>query len=230
MTVRDVLEFQRTGMAGLLSTAVGKYQILRGTLLDIVKSGTISLDDKFDDVTQDKAAAWLWNRRIDEGKGDVGRTMEALGNEWEIIKKSPAIAAEVRKSLEAGGMKYTGVGKPLTEDSGASDLDGALKVGRDRAAQIMPGNEEFANNVDRSIRTKYDALKAAGRIKALILKHCIRATGRCSTEVTINRGKGNVKPCNSNVLFRRGIVADAVRSSGSGEVQDWGEDAPKLLR
>ena len=166
MTVRDVLEFQRTGMAGLLSTAVGKYQILRGTLLDIVKSGTISLDDKFDDVTQDKAAAWLWNRRIDEGKGDVGRTMEALGNEWEIIKKSPAIAAEVRKSLEAGGMKYTGVGKPLTEDSGASDLDGALKVGRDRAAQIMPGNEEFANNVDRSIRTKYDVLKADGQRRA----------------------------------------------------------------
>jgi len=166
MTVQDVLDFQRTGMAGHASTAVGKYQILRGTLSDIVKSGTISLDDKFDDVTQDKAAAWLWNRRIAEGKGDVGRTMEALGNEWEIIKKDPTIAADVRKYLENGGMRNTGVGKPLTEDSTTGDLDGALAAGRSRAEQVMPGNEEFANNVDRSIRTKYDGLKADGQRRA----------------------------------------------------------------
>lgn len=167
MTVGDVLEYQKTNIgADGHSLAVGKYQIKRATLADIVRSGTISVDDKFDDVTQDKAAAWLWNRRIDEGKGDVGRTMEALGNEWEIIKKSPAVAAAVRKSLEAGGMKYTGVGKPLTEDSTSADLDGALKVGRDKAGQILPGNEEFANNVDRSIRTKYDALRSDGQRRA----------------------------------------------------------------
>jgi len=166
MSVADVLEFQRTGMAGHRSTAVGKYQVLRETLSDAVKAGAVSPDDKFDDVTQDKVGAWLWNRRIAEGKGDINKTMDALGNEWEIIKKSPAIAADVRKFLENGGMKNTGVGKPLTEDSTTGDLDGALAAGKSAAERAMPGNEEFATNVERSVRTQFDRLKTDGTRRA----------------------------------------------------------------
>jgi hypothetical protein len=64
MTVQEVLKFQQ-GMLnrGHESTAVGKYQIIRGTLQSLVDDGAVALNETFSPATQDRLAIALLNRR-----------------------------------------------------------------------------------------------------------------------------------------------------------------------
>jgi hypothetical protein len=87
MTVAEVLEFQSsmTGR-GHESTAVGKYQIIRGTLQDLVKSGAVSLNDVFSPATQDRLAIALLNRRgyqrYLQGNMSVDQFADRVAMEW----------------------------------------------------------------------------------------------------------------------------------------------------
>ena len=64
MTVAEVLDLQsRMRGMGHETSAVGKYQILRGTLLGIMDSAGVSMKDKFDQTTQDKLGVALLKRR-----------------------------------------------------------------------------------------------------------------------------------------------------------------------
>lgn len=87
MTVAQVMAFQDTMRArGHETTALGKYQIIKGTLAGIVKSGAISPNDKFNALTQDKAAIHLMNMRGREKykSGKITQDMYAnnLAKEW----------------------------------------------------------------------------------------------------------------------------------------------------
>jgi muramidase (phage lysozyme) len=87
MTVGQVLEFQR-GMLkrGHESTAVGKYQIIRKTLEGLIQRGVVSLNDKFDQSTQDKAALGLLDVRKRQDfltkKIDAETYANNLAKEW----------------------------------------------------------------------------------------------------------------------------------------------------
>lgn len=93
MTVADVLDFQ-LGMikSGHESSAVGKYQIIRKTLEGIVDSGAISLNDKFDPETQDKAAMKLLSNRgrdkFKRGEITAAQYMDNLAQEWASLPMS----------------------------------------------------------------------------------------------------------------------------------------------
>jgi hypothetical protein len=65
MTVLEVLKFQSSmrGALGLESSAVGKYQIIQGTLQSLVSQGHVSLDEQFSPAVQDRLAIALLNRR-----------------------------------------------------------------------------------------------------------------------------------------------------------------------
>ena len=87
MTVGEVLEFQKQMIAnGHESTAVGKYQIINGTLRGLVKQGFADVSDKFDSSTQDKLAVGLLKRRgLDDymsGKMDANAFADRLSMEW----------------------------------------------------------------------------------------------------------------------------------------------------
>lgn len=87
MTVAQVLQFQDTMRArGHETTALGKYQIIKGTLAGVVKSGAIGLNDRFDAQTQDKAALHLMNMRGREkyktGKMSTDQYANNLAKEW----------------------------------------------------------------------------------------------------------------------------------------------------
>jgi muramidase (phage lysozyme) len=87
MTIAEVLEFQ-SGMPGRghESTAVGKYQIIRGTLQDLVKSGAVSMNDVFSPATQDRLAITLLNRRgyqrYLQGNMSVDQFADRVAMEW----------------------------------------------------------------------------------------------------------------------------------------------------
>jgi muramidase (phage lysozyme) len=112
MTVSEVLAYQEDMKAsGHLSSAAGKYQILKGTLRSLVREGAIKLEDKYDEATQEKAAEALLERRglsdYLAGKIPLTKFMRNLGDEWEILKKSPTAYHKTMKELEvlkaAGG-------------------------------------------------------------------------------------------------------------------------------
>lgn len=105
MTVGEVLDFQK-GMlrAGNASSAAGKYQIVSTTLRSLVREGVVKLDEKYDENTQERLADALLERRgfndFMAGKLPAKKFLKNLGNEWEIIKKSPAYAHKVLAALE----------------------------------------------------------------------------------------------------------------------------------
>lgn len=105
MTIGEVLDFQK-GMlrAGNPSSAAGKYQIVSTTLKSLVREGVVKMDDKYDANTQERLADALLERRglndFMAGKLPARQFLKRLGNEWEIIKKSPTYAKRVIAELE----------------------------------------------------------------------------------------------------------------------------------
>jgi len=107
MTVAQVLEFQR-GMLGQghETTAVGKYQIIRGTLQGLVKNGAATLDEKFSPAKQDQLAIALLNgrgyQRYLQGKLSVDSFADNLAREFASFP------------LSSGRSAYAGVGSNKT--------------------------------------------------------------------------------------------------------------------
>lgn len=87
MTVAQVLDYQ-SGMRsrGHESTAVGKYQIIQGTLRGLLDRGVVGPDDKFSPSTQDKLATALMEGRglnkYQEGKLPADIFADNLAKEW----------------------------------------------------------------------------------------------------------------------------------------------------
>lgn len=105
MTIAEVLDYQK-GMlrAGNPSSAAGKYMIVSKTLRSLVNEGVVKLDEKYDQNTQERLADALLERRgfqdFQNGKLPVRKFLKNLGDEWEIIKRSPKYAKQVLAALE----------------------------------------------------------------------------------------------------------------------------------
>jgi len=112
MTVAEVLEYQR-GMRqrGHESTAVGKYQIIKGTLESLIKEGYASPSDKFNASIQDRLATGLLKRRglekYQSGKLSKDQFADNLSKEWASLP------------YNTGQSYYAGVGS--NKSSGSRD-------------------------------------------------------------------------------------------------------------
>lgn len=110
-TVGEVLQMQGQMLrGGHESTAVGKYQIVRKTLQGLVKSGVVSLTDRFDKNTQDRLGTALLKRRgLDSylsGKMDADTFADNLSKEW------AALPFRTSRSFYAGvGSNRSGVAR-----------------------------------------------------------------------------------------------------------------------
>jgi len=87
MTVAEVLNFQSNMRGrGHESSAVGRYQIIKGTLESLVNQGAASPNEKFSPATQDKLAVALLNRRgyqsYLQGKLSADQFADRLAMEW----------------------------------------------------------------------------------------------------------------------------------------------------
>ena len=112
MTIAEVLEYQR-GMRqrGHESTAVGKYQIIKGTLESLIKEGYASPSDKFNASIQDRLATGLLKRRglekYQSGKLSKDQFADNLSKEWASLP------------YNTGQSYYAGVGS--NKSSGSRD-------------------------------------------------------------------------------------------------------------
>ena len=110
LTVAQVLDYQKGMKArGHESTAVGKYQIIRGTLEGLVKAGYASMDDLFSPKTQDKLAMGLLKiRGLDSflsGKITKEQFADNLSKEWASLP------------YKTGASYYAGVGSNKSSGS-----------------------------------------------------------------------------------------------------------------
>ena len=93
MTIEEVLNYQ-SGMRarGHASTAVGRYQFLKGTLEDLVKQSGISTSEKFTPEVQDKLASILVDRagyqQFKEGKIGIEQFQSKLAGTWASLPKA----------------------------------------------------------------------------------------------------------------------------------------------
>ena len=92
MTIADVMKLQDDMIAkGYKSTAVGKYQIIKGTLQGLVKKLNIDPNTKFDQATQDRLADELIRQRgfadFQSGKLTKEQFMGNLSQEWAALPK-----------------------------------------------------------------------------------------------------------------------------------------------
>jgi muramidase (phage lysozyme) len=98
MTIAQVLEYQ-SGMIkrGHETTAVGKYQIVRGTLNGLLKQGVVSPTDTFSPSTQDKLAVALLNQlgwsKFQNGKISADQMADALAKVWSALPLSSGQSA-----------------------------------------------------------------------------------------------------------------------------------------
>lgn len=107
MTVAEVLDWQdRSVAAGSRSSAAGKYQVIRGTLRDEVRNGTVSMNDRFTPAVQDKIAVSRMNYRglgaYQAGLIDETEFGQRLSMEWASL---PALTTD-RSGRSAKGQSY----------------------------------------------------------------------------------------------------------------------------
>ncbi len=87
MSVQDVLDWQARSIgAGSRSSAAGRYQVLRRTLLDAVRRGVVGTNERFSPDVQDRIALDLANRRglsrYQAGKMTATDFANSLAREW----------------------------------------------------------------------------------------------------------------------------------------------------
>lgn len=92
MTIADVLEWQKQFVAqGNPSSAVGRYQIIRPTLVGLVEQLDIKPNDRFDEAMQNRLAITLMERRgsVDFIKANLSAENFAheLSKEWAALPK-----------------------------------------------------------------------------------------------------------------------------------------------
>lgn len=87
MSIRSLREWQDASVkAGSVSSAAGRYQIIRKTVDSLLEQGVVKPYDKFDEPTQDRMAVALLKRRglDDWAKGRIsdGAFANNLAREW----------------------------------------------------------------------------------------------------------------------------------------------------
>lgn len=105
MTLQQVLDWQQAYVAqGSVSSAVGKYQIIEGTLRGLITDNNIELSRLFDESLQDELAILLIERRGSEAYASSTISREDfaanLAKEWAALPK--IVGSDPEQSYYAG--------------------------------------------------------------------------------------------------------------------------------
>ena len=100
MKIKEILHSQSLNRNDKFKIhAVGKYQIVRDTLIFLIDKNILDVNDYFTEENQDKAAIYLIERRIKNN--DNKKTLKGLKKEW--IGLSKYKDKEILKNLDIKG-------------------------------------------------------------------------------------------------------------------------------
>jgi len=118
MTVNDVQSLQKEMVKkNGISSAVGKYQFIQGTLKEAIKGLGLKGDEKFTPELQDKLALWLLKNRTSyndwaTGSGDAAKFQNELASQWASIPNTSgksAYAGDGVNNASAEGKRLIGM-------------------------------------------------------------------------------------------------------------------------
>lgn len=131
MTIREVLAWQDSIDLLYQSEAAGAYQFMEDTLRDIVTKAGCTLDDRFNEKTQDKLATYLLRRRgLDQyldGTLSLEDFCNNLAKEWASL---PVVTATqgAKRWLKPGQSYYEGDGLNKSHVSVAAFKDAVRSI------------------------------------------------------------------------------------------------------
>jgi muramidase (phage lysozyme) len=158
MTVAEVMEAQRKQEG---SSAIGRYQFMRQTMIDGLNAGVITQDEVFSPATQDRFATWLIENKRKGSKWRAGKMSNedfgrALSQEWASVP-DPYTGA----SYYGQRIKYDvetlmnviesakGPPKPMAEGGKVTPLTSDKpKAGRDMSMELRPPPAREEESID----------------------------------------------------------------------------------
>ena len=159
MTIAEVNAMQKAGWEGMRSTAVGRWQIVQGTLAMAVRG--LKLDPattKFDEATQDRIATWLMDEKVGLRKFRAGEMSQndflvRLRNEWETLKGESDETLMSLVNSGAMGRGVAGAAGAVPAGAAAADdgdaIDAALLAPQPEApaapGYTAPAAQDFAS-------------------------------------------------------------------------------------
>ena len=148
MTVAEVMQAQQKQTG---SSAIGRYQFMRQTMIDGLNRGIITPDETFSPATQDRLATWLIDSKRKGASWRAGKMKNedfgrALSQEWASVPNP-----YTGKSYHGQGIKYgtdtlmnvlstaKGPAQPMAEGAKVTPLTADKpKAGRDMTIALRP--------------------------------------------------------------------------------------------
>lgn len=231
MTIAEVLEYQ-SGMLkrGHESTAVGKYQIIKATLQDLIKMGYASTSDKFTPEVQDRLAVGLLKRRgLDNylaGKISKEQFADNLSKEWASLP------------YRTGASYYAGVGS----NKSAGTRDSFVSV----VASVSPGQgpvkdgngmmtasaaSAVANEQNSLPKTVYNPVTRPDSLKKQAVYNTRQAASPMTDATGFNHTKQTTQTSNAaNNTVTAGLMANTESILGQSlDVQKQTLDVMKMI-
>lgn len=158
MTVAEVMEAQRKQEG---SSAIGRYQFMRQTMIDGLNSGVITQDEVFSPATQDRFATWLIENKRKGSKWRAGKMSnedfgKALSQEWASVPNPYTGASYYGQGIKHDVGTLMGViesakgpPKPMAEGGKVTPLTSDKpKAGRDMSMELRPPVAREEDSID----------------------------------------------------------------------------------
>lgn len=88
LTIAQVLDWQDVAARTSVSTAAGRYQVIRGTLRELVRKGVVSETDTFNQATQDKIGSHLLKSAgYPPGPNNVNNVANRISGIWAALPR-----------------------------------------------------------------------------------------------------------------------------------------------
>lgn len=147
MTVAEVMEAQRKQRG---SSAIGRYQFMKQTMIDGLNAGIIRQDEKFTPETQDRFATWLIDNKRKGSKWRAGQMSnedfgKALSQEWASVPNPYTGASYYGQGIKHDTSTLMNVIQsakgpaPMAEGAKITPLSADMpKAGRDVSIGLQP--------------------------------------------------------------------------------------------
>ncbi|WP_065329965.1 phage tail tape measure protein [Tritonibacter mobilis] len=163
MTLNEILELQKRMLQHpdntFNSSAVGRYQIVRTTLQDLMKNLDLSGDELFDSKLQDRLATELVRRRMPQGR-------EGFYNEWEGFKVAGTPWSTIQTGLGSQSIPRLDPGVQRANEAAAEQrlrlqkeqeqtLRDLILAGDEQLAQLELEEQLIGKSAAEQARLKY---------------------------------------------------------------------------
>lgn len=163
MTVNEVLAYQRQYVNdGARSSAVGRYQIIQGTLRGLKEDMGLSGNERFDAAMQDRMAVRLLEQRglndFRNGRISSERFMNNIAQEWASMPK-----ANGRGHYDGDGLNKVGVSTAPVRTAIADILRPAAPEAPTRVAAARTQDVDFSRPAARTHNSEMGGLTGMAR-------------------------------------------------------------------